>query len=500
MSSTTNRYNLQLFDWSTDTTRSFIDGLAGLTDSNMQKLEDVIGDIEDIVTSSIQLERVEISSGVDLNSLNDINKVYVSTNDTIARQCTNIPKSTINSFELRTYKTTYSQDSKYFMQILKTYTNELWIRGCNVDVWTQWKQMATNDDIETINNNIDNINTNIDNINDDITTRINSSIDTINDNIDGINSSIDTINTNLTIATERIDTNANNIATNITNITNLTNTMESFMDDVPMTYATQSELNELAMDIGDNVKPAITTLSNNMSNYPTNSDLDTKLSNYETHVGISNKLDNYVTKTNFNNAIGGMLTISQANGIYATQTQANSNTTEINNLKNTVVSGKTSVANAINGKLGTTLSNQTSFTDMAHYINTIKMFSLDNLYLAGGFAATPSGVGITHVIFKIMSNYEGGERDEGNTTLEFTNNVAPNTCKITTIWLTHKGKRSKSSSTQTIRQTGTVTANFSFGSMDGDEASMIAIAVFDNPIYDVKSSVTGNEYNFICMP
>ena len=32
------------------------------------------------------------------------------------------------------------------------------------------------------------------------------------------------------------------------------------MDDVPMTYATQSELNELAMDIGDNVKPAITAL------------------------------------------------------------------------------------------------------------------------------------------------------------------------------------------------------------------------------------------------
>ena len=207
-----------------------------------------------------------------------------------------------------------------------------------------------------------------------------------------------------------------------------------------------------------------------------------------------------MTKTNFKNAIGGMLTISQANGIYATQSQANSNTTEINNLKNTVVSGKTSVANAINGKLGSTLSNQTSFADMAHYIDTIKMFSLDNLSLAGGFAATPSGVGITHVIFKIMSNYEGGERDEGNTTLEFTNNVAPNTCKITTIWLTHKGKRSKSSSTQTIRQTGTVTANFSFGSMDGDEASMIAIAVFDNPIYDVKSSVTGNEYNFICMP
>lgn len=222
MSSTTNRYNLQIFDWSTDTTRSFIDGLAGLTDSNMQKLEDVIGDIEDIVTSSIQLERVEISSGVDLNGLNDINKVYVSTNDTIARQCTNIPKSTINSFELRTYKTTYSQDSKYLMQILKTFTNELWIRGHDGydNTWTEWKQMATNDDIETINNNIDDINTDI-------------------------NSSIDTINTNLTRATERIDTNANNIATNITNITNLTNKLTD--------YPTLEYLEEVKTDLENEI-------------------------------------------------------------------------------------------------------------------------------------------------------------------------------------------------------------------------------------------------------
>ena len=44
---------------------------------------------------------------------------------------------------------------------------------------------------------------------------------------------------------------------------------------------------------------------------------------------------------------------------------------ELQSLKTTSVNGKTSVANAINGKLGTTLSNQTSFADMAYYINTI---------------------------------------------------------------------------------------------------------------------------------
>lgn len=44
---------------------------------------------------------------------------------------------------------------------------------------------------------------------------------------------------------------------------------------------------------------------------------------------------------------------------------------ELDSLKSTVVSGKQSVANAINGKCGTTLSNQTPFADMAYYINSI---------------------------------------------------------------------------------------------------------------------------------
>lgn len=53
-------------------------------------------------------------------------------------------------------------------------------------------------------------------------------------------------------------------------------------------------------------------------------------------------------------------------------------TYEINNLKSTVVSGKQSVANAINGKLGTSLSNQTSFADMAYYINAMNTFKSIN--------------------------------------------------------------------------------------------------------------------------
>ena len=65
---------------------------------------------------------------------------------------------------------------------------------------------------------------------------------------------------------------------------------------------------------------------------------------------------------------------------------------EIANLKSTVVSGKTSVANAINGKLGTSLSNQTSFADMAYYIGTMaKQLSVSNMKDLGSDTDTISG-------------------------------------------------------------------------------------------------------------
>ena len=83
------------------------------------------------------------------------------------------------------------------------------------------------------------------------------------------------------------------------------------------------------------------------------------------------------TKNTFNGSSAQTFNIPNAStstaGVMTTAqvTTLNTHTTEIDNLKNTVVDGKTSVANAINGKLGTTLSNQTSFADMAYYINTI---------------------------------------------------------------------------------------------------------------------------------
>ena len=67
--------------------------------------------------------------------------------------------------------------------------------------------------------------------------------------------------------------------------------------------------------------------------------------------------------------------------------------TEIDDLKSTVVNGKTSVANAINDKLGTTLSNQTTFADMAYYINSMPMITSTDVTYQGG--SRPKDIQIT---------------------------------------------------------------------------------------------------------
>ena len=173
---------------------------------------------------------------------------------------------------------------------------------------------------------------------------------------------------------------------------------------------------------------------------------------------------------------------------------------EINNLKNTVVDGKTSVANAINGKLGTTLSNQTSFADMAYYINTIKPFSFENLYGIGGYTSTPSGVAITYVIFKVDSNTLASSSGNGHISIQFTNN-APNTYRVVTVRTYRNGTRNVSTgSIVNENLVGSITSDLRFPSMDSDVASMVCVAVYDKPIYDVKTVEYGNGYDLICIP
>ena len=76
---------------------------------------------------------------------------------------------------------------------------------------------------------------------------------------------------------------------------------------------------------------------------------------------------------------------------------------EINNLKNTVVDGKTSVANAINGKLGTTLSNQTSFADMAYYINSISSDAILKKYILATTGSISQKIKIAVMVVKDAS-------------------------------------------------------------------------------------------------
>ncbi|ADZ84439.1 phage tail-collar fiber domain-containing protein [Cellulosilyticum lentocellum] len=71
---------------------------------------------------------------------------------------------------------------------------------------------------------------------------------------------------------------------------------------------------------------------------------------------------------------------------------------EITGLKSTVVDGKQSVANAINGHLGTTLSNQTPFADLAYYINTMVLMPA----IKSSFYANYPGSGVPVTLYNTV--------------------------------------------------------------------------------------------------
>ena len=78
---------------------------------------------------------------------------------------------------------------------------------------------------------------------------------------------------------------------------------------------------------------------------------------------------------------------------------------EISSLKSTVVSGKQSVANAINGKLGTALSNQTPFDDMAYYISN-GLISSPTSATCGSFTLTFGNNFTTKNCYIVRSAYK----------------------------------------------------------------------------------------------
>ncbi|WP_410495822.1 hypothetical protein QTL86_19380 [Cellulosilyticum sp. ST5] len=78
---------------------------------------------------------------------------------------------------------------------------------------------------------------------------------------------------------------------------------------------------------------------------------------------------------------------------------------ELDSLKSTVVSGKQSVANAINGKLGTALSNQTPFDDMAYYIAN-GLISSPTSATCGSFTLTFGNNFSTRSCYIVRSSYK----------------------------------------------------------------------------------------------
>ena len=78
---------------------------------------------------------------------------------------------------------------------------------------------------------------------------------------------------------------------------------------------------------------------------------------------------------------------------------------ELDGLKSTVVNGKTSVANAINGKLGTSLSNQTPFDDMAYYISN-GLISSPTSATCGSFTLTFGNNFTTKSSYIVRSAYK----------------------------------------------------------------------------------------------
>lgn len=79
--------------------------------------------------------------------------------------------------------------------------------------------------------------------------------------------------------------------------------------------------------------------------------------------------------------------------------------TEVDSLKSTVINGKQSVANAINGKLGTALSNQTPFDDMAYYIAN-GLISSPTSATCGSFTLTFGNNFSTRSCYIVRSSYK----------------------------------------------------------------------------------------------
>ena len=81
---------------------------------------------------------IEITSGIDLDSCVDFNKVWITKGNAVARACTNIPNSNnLVSFKLE-FIETVKNTTTYGLQKLTTYSGEIWTRKCDNGTFGNW--------------------------------------------------------------------------------------------------------------------------------------------------------------------------------------------------------------------------------------------------------------------------------------------------------------------------------------------------------------------------
>ena len=137
---------------------------------------------------------------------------------------------------------------------------------------------------------------------------------------------------------------------------------------------------------------------------------------------------------------------------------------ELQNLKTTSVNGKQTVADAINGKCGTSLTSATTYADMAYYINNISTGAISKNYILATSGSITQKIKLAIIVFK--------GADE-SFTLEFASAMSGYIYYASNTGSTYDSRSSFTSTTTKLSKT---------------VSNAMAIIVFDKPV--AISSIT----------
>lgn len=90
-----------------------------------------------VLNNKIQIEKVKIESAVDLNTLIDLDKIWVTNSTRTAQSCSNIPIANITTFSVKNIECFYGYN-KYFTQLLVTDKNLIFSRYYNNGTFSTW--------------------------------------------------------------------------------------------------------------------------------------------------------------------------------------------------------------------------------------------------------------------------------------------------------------------------------------------------------------------------